>query len=68
MPNYKKLPAESNHFNGQLYQRMLEDLHLAGLADRTIYGYLRAIKQLADFSHWFPTGSAKNTCGSGCCT
>ena len=41
MPNYKKLPAQSEHFNGKLYQRMLDDLHLSGKAERTIYGYIR---------------------------
>ena len=50
MPNYKKLPAQSEHFNGKLYQRMLDDLHLSGKADRTIYGYIRAVRQLAEFS------------------
>ena len=54
MPNYKKLPAQSKYFNGPLYQRMLDDLHLAGMADRTIYGYIRAVRQLAEFSQLAP--------------
>jgi site-specific recombinase XerD len=49
MPNYDKVPAESKHFNGPLYQRLLDDLHLAGMANRTIYGYVRAVRQLADY-------------------
>ena len=54
MPNYKKLPAQSKYFSGPLYQRMLDDLHLAGMADRTIYGYIRAVRQLAEFSQLAP--------------
>ena len=30
MPNYDKVPANSKHFNGPLYQRLLDDLHLGG--------------------------------------
>ena len=33
---------------------MLDDLHLAGMADRTIYGYIRAVRQLAEFSQLAP--------------
>ena len=54
MPNYQQFPAQSKHFNGKLYQRMLDDLHLAGMADRTIYGYIRAVRQLAEFSKRSP--------------
>ena len=48
MPNYN-LPATSKFFKGTLYQRMQDDLHLAGMAQRTIHGYLRSVRQLADF-------------------
>jgi len=40
--------AHSPHFNGPLYQRMSDDLHLAGMAKRTHSGYLRSVRQLAD--------------------
>jgi len=48
MANYN-LPARSKRFNGKLYQQMHDDLHLAGMAQRTVHGYLRSVKQLADF-------------------
>lgn len=54
MPNYKKLPSPSKYFGGKLYQCMLDDLHLAGMADRTIYGYIRAVKQLTAFAKQTP--------------
>ena len=54
MPNYKNLPSASEYFGGELYQRMLDDLHLAGMANRTIYGYIRAVKQLANFAKQTP--------------
>ena len=49
MPTYESLPTESKYFNGILFQKMAEDLRLEGKAKRTVYGYLRAIRQLADF-------------------
>ncbi len=49
MPTYESLPAESKYFNGILFQKMAEDLRLDGKAKRTVYGYLRAIRHLADF-------------------
>lgn len=47
MPSYAR-PAHSRHFNGTLYQKMNDDLHLTGKAERTVHGYLRAVRQLAD--------------------
>lgn len=47
MPSYAK-PVHSQHFNGPLYQKMSDDLHLTGKAQRTVHGYLRAVRQLAD--------------------
>lgn len=41
--------THSPYFNGPLYERMSEDLHLGGMSKRTHEGYLRAIRQLADF-------------------
>jgi integrase/recombinase XerD len=41
--------AHSTYFNGPLYGRMSDDLHLAGVAKRTHDGYLRAVRQLADY-------------------
>ncbi len=37
--------AKSKFFTGKLYQRMSEDLHLAGMGQRTHDGYLRAVRQ-----------------------
>lgn len=41
--------AKSSYFTGRLYTRMAEDLHLGGMSDRTHAGYLRAVRQLADY-------------------
>jgi len=42
--------GRSKFFCGSLYQRMSDDLHLAGMSKRTHDGYLRAVRQLADFA------------------
>jgi hypothetical protein len=39
--------SHSKFFTGELYQRMSDDLHLAGMSERTHEGYLRAVRQLA---------------------
>ncbi len=41
--------ARSKFFTGKLYNRMADDLHLGGMSDRTHAGYLRAVRQLADY-------------------
>lgn len=46
--------AVSKFFTGKFYQRMSDDLHLAGVSKRTHDGYLRAIRQLADFCQTSP--------------
>ena len=46
--------ANSTFFHGPLYQRLSDDLHLAGVAQRTHDGYLRAVRQLADFCQCSP--------------
>ena len=56
MPTYENLPAESKHFNGKLFQRM----RLAGKAKRTVYGYLRAVRKLADFCETAPEQLAEH--------
>ena len=48
MPSYDK-PVRSLYFNGSLYDKMAEDLQLTGKAERTVHGYLRAVRQLADW-------------------
>ncbi len=45
MPTYN-LPARSEHFNGRLCRQMHDDLNLAGMAQRTVHGYLRSVRQL----------------------
>ena len=42
--------SRSSFFVDPLYSRMAEDLHLGGMSQRTHDGYLRAVRQLADFS------------------
>jgi integrase/recombinase XerD len=54
MVDYNKLPAASAFFDGQLYQTMNEDLQLAGMSNRTVHGYLRAVRQLADWCKTTP--------------
>ena len=54
MPTYNNLPAESEHFNGKLFKQFIDDLRLAGKAKRTVYGYARAIKKLAEFNQCSP--------------
>jgi len=49
MVNYDQLPAASRFFDGKLYQQMRDDLQLAGMSKRTVHGYLRAVRQLADY-------------------
>jgi integrase/recombinase XerD len=42
------------HRTTALRQRMLQDLQLAGLSERTQEAYLRAVRQLADHFHTPP--------------
>ncbi len=46
--------SASKFFTGELYQRMSDDLHLAGMSERTHAGYLRAVRQLADHAQTRP--------------
>ena len=46
MRTYNKLPKPSPFFKGNPYQKLVEDLTLAGMAKRTVYGYVRAIRKL----------------------
>ena len=48
MPTYNNLPQPAEFFKGNLYNKLVEDLQLAGMAKRTVYGYVRAIRKLAD--------------------
>ena len=45
----------STYFTGPIEKRMSDGLHLAGVAERTRKGYLRAVRQLAESLR--PTGS-----------
>lgn len=46
--------ATKTYFSGKLYDRMSEDLHLAGLGERTHDGYLRAVRKLCEFCRRSP--------------
>ena len=48
-PDGERGLTHSPYFNGPLYERMSQDLHLGGMSNRTHEGYLRAVRQLADF-------------------
>jgi len=47
--NQENAMAKSSYFSGKLDKRMSDDLHLAGVSKRTHDGYLRAVRQLADY-------------------
>ncbi len=67
-PDTERGLTHSPYFNGLLYKRMSEDLHLGGMSKRTHEGYLRAVRQLADFckrSH--PIRSRRISFGSSSC-
>ncbi|MEM9410245.1 MAG: site-specific integrase [Planctomycetota bacterium] len=49
MPTYNNVPACSPYFKGKYYHKLIEDLHLAGKAKRTVYGYVRAVRKLTEF-------------------
>ena len=53
-PQAERGLTHSPYFNGPLYERMSQDLHLGGMAKRTHTGYLRAVRQLADFCKLSP--------------
>ena len=44
----------STYFTGSTEQRLSDDLHLAGVAERTRKGYLRAVRQLAEHAKCSP--------------
>lgn len=46
--------STSKFFRQELYQQMSDDLHLTGKATRTHNGYLRAVRQLAEFAKCQP--------------
>ena len=54
MPTYESLPVPSPFFKGNLYEKLLQDLRLAGKAKRTVYGYVRAVRKLAEFHRKTP--------------
>lgn len=60
MPTYNNLPKTSKFFKGKWYHKLVEDLRLAGLAKRTVYGYVRAVRQLADFHQKSPARISEN--------
>jgi site-specific recombinase XerD len=47
-------PKHSLFFQGKLYDRMSDDLHLAGMSDNTRKAYLRVVRQLADHCQTAP--------------
>lgn len=60
MPTYDNLPKPSQFFKGKWYQKLVDDLRLAGLAKRTVYGYVRAVRKLADFHQKSPDIISEN--------
>ena len=60
MPTYDNLPKTSQHFKGKWFDKMVEDLQLAGKAKRTVYGYVREVRKLADFHQKSPAKITEN--------
>ena len=54
MVNYNFPPSPSKSYDGVLHEAMHEDLQLAGMSQRTVHGYLRAVRQLADWAETPP--------------
>ena len=54
MPTSESLTARSEHFKGNCYQRLVDDLWLSGKAKRTVYGYVRAVQKLVEFQQKSP--------------
>jgi site-specific recombinase XerD len=52
--------SRSPFFQGPIYLRMAEDLHLGGMSERTHAGYLRAVRQLADYCQASPEKITEN--------
>lgn len=55
MPDYNKLPPESSHFNGKIYQKFVDDMRLCSLSLRTVYGYVRSVRKLCQHAKKAPT-------------
>lgn len=60
MPTYDNLPKPSEFFKGKWYDKLVEDLRLAGMAKRTVYGYVRAIRKLCGFHRKAPDKISEN--------
>lgn len=54
MPTYNTLPKPSPAFKGKWHKKLVEDLILDDKANRTVYGYVRAVRQLAEFHQRTP--------------
>ena len=48
MPKYISSPVSSDYFQGRFYCQRIGDLQLAGKAKQTVYGYVRAVRKLAE--------------------
>ena len=60
MPTYNNLPKPSNHFHGKWYLKLAQDLQLAAMAKRTVYGYVRAVRKLCDHHKKTPDKISQN--------
>ena len=54
MVNHNFPPSSSKFYDGVLHEAVHEDLQLAGMSQRTVHGYLRAVRQLADWAETPP--------------
>jgi site-specific recombinase XerD len=60
MPTYNNLPKSSPSFKGEWFNKFVDDIRLAGLKKRTVYGYVREIRHLADFHQTSPEKLSEN--------
>ena len=60
MPTYNSVPKPSEFFKGKWTNKLVENLRLAGMSKRTVDGYVRAIRKLADFRQKSPDKITEN--------
>ena len=60
MPTYNNLPKSSPFFKGRGIDTLAEDIRLDRKSKRTVYGYVREVRKLADFHHKSPHKITEN--------
>ena len=60
MPTYNNLPKTSPFFKGKWFDKLVQDIQLDGKSNRTVYGYVREVRKLADFHQKSPHQISEN--------